>query len=338
MMSPEERADLFSHVDLRRLTGKPVPQRANASVRVDCPVHGGKNDLAIFRDHGFCFSATCGWSGGAFDTAAILMGLYSKTDVLWTSKHYHTIIAKLKQLREGFVEPEQEQVQAPTAAELEDKWVRAVNNTSIVDLSRIDRWRGWPDGTSLKYKLALTGAAIMIPVFDSKEVLRTLRYRVRPKLESDDRPKYWGTAGANEESVLYGGLTMPKNTGKVVVLVEGEFDTISSQLARVPTLNFINGAGWKDGRRGAVERLLKRFETIVVAYDQDEGGWNGVTGYTTQRGNRVPGLVDVVPAERLKAAMWDPRKGKDPNEYITKNGEASWRDLILNTYRSSQSM
>lgn len=330
-MNKEQREELFRSVDLRRLTGQPVPRRAGASVRVDCPVHGGKGDLAIFSDHAYCFSTQCGWSGRAFDTAAILMGLYDKHNPLWPSQHFSTIIENLRRLKEGYTAPVEEPENIPTEAELTDLLIKATPSVAT-DLLRIDKWRGWPEGTAIKYRLGLTSNAIVIPVLRSDGKLLTLRYRIRPKLESADRPRYWGTPGLNSQSFLYGGHTMPKNNRKVLVLVEGEFDTISSQLAGVPTLSFTNGAGWKDDREEIVRKLLDKFQTILVAYDRDEGGANGMYGYTSgtmPRIKKVPGILTAFPdASRIRELVWDPALGKDPNEYIKRNGVESWRQLV----------
>lgn len=335
-MKEAERDAIYEKVDLRRLTGQRVPARVNSSVRVDCPVHGGKNDLAIFKDHAFCFSVACGWSGGPFDTAAILLGYYSKTDVLWPNKHFNDIMNKLKALAVEEYTPEPEP-EPPTETELLEVVKRycPTQGEPLRELYKIDRWRGWPDGTAYSRMLGLTKHSIVIPVFNSKGKLLTLRYRVRPSFEDPDKPKYWGTVGLNDQNILYGGYTMPPNKGRVVLLVEGEFDTISSQLAGVPTLNFINGAGWKEGRAEVLQALHKRFKTIVIAYDQDEGGNRGVYGYTTNRGNKVPGLLNNkewfvdVSKNSVRNLSWNARLGKDPNEFIKRNGTQAWRNLIL---------
>jgi hypothetical protein len=323
MLTKSQREELFHSVDLRALTGRPVPRRANDAVRVDCPVHGGKNDLAIFPDHAYCFSAKCGWTGRAFDVAAILLGYYDKQDPMWPSKCFKPVMETLQRLKAGYVKPLMVRQEPPTEAQLEDLWVGARHNTEIEDLKRVDRWRGWPEGTANEYKLALTTTAIMIPVFNSKERLVSIRYRIRPKLESKERPKYWGVSGANDAHIMFGGNNLPKNTGKVLVLVEGEFDTISSQLAGVPTLNFINGAGWKDGREVIIAALLRRFERVLVAYDQDEAGYEGASALA----NNAMRLPDILRG-RVMPVTWNADLGKDPNEFVKKQGVAAWRTLI----------
>lgn len=324
MLTQSQREELFNSVDLRKLTGQPVPNRASKAVRVDCPVHGGKGDLAIFPDHAFCYSAKCGWRGGAFDTAAILLGHYSKTDVMWPSKSFKPVMDTLYKLKAGYVKPVETPIEPPTAAQL--AVILASAGESHAELRKIDKWRGWPEGTASTYRLGMTKSAIAIPVFDSKERLVSIRYRIRPALESKERPKYWGVEGANDPNILYGGFTMPPNKGKLLVLVEGEFDTISSQLAGVPTLNFINGAGWKDGRETVTEKLLNKFQRVVVAYDQDEAGGKG--SYEIEY---------AMQTDRIQTLLWDKDLGKDPGEYVKKNGVAAWKAMVLKASRQDGS-
>lgn len=332
-LTKQEREELFRSVDLRRLTGQPVPKRHDQAVRVRCPVHDEKgqgNDLGIFPDHCYCFSAKCGYRARAFDTAAILLGLYSRDDPMWPSKAFETVIQKLRDLRDGHGAPEVVETTPPTSEELQSLLDGMGDN--IEDQCRIDTWRGWPPYTASEYGLRLTSTAIAIPVRRSDGKLMTIRYRIRPKLESPERPRYWGTPGLNNQSFLYGGYTMPKNSGKVVVLVEGEFDTISSQCAGVPTLCALNGAGYKEDRADILDRLLTKFERVVIAYDQDEGGQRGVYGFNTESGRRVPGLIsDDRPNPNVLVANWNPSLGKDPGEYIKKNGAKAWQSLIRAT-------
>lgn len=323
MLTKSQKEELFSSVDLRRLTGQPVPQRVSKAVRVDCPVHGGVNDLAVFPDHAFCYSAKCGWRGDAFDTAAILLGVYSKQDPMWPSKNFGTIIKTLQQLKAGYQKPVMEKpVEPPTEAQLEQ--LLQSGSDDLEDQAKIDKWRGWPEYTASKYGLRVGKSAIYIPVRNSKGTLVTIRHRIRPALEQKDRPKYWGVEGANDPNILYGGFTLPTNKGKLLVLVEGEFDTISSQLAGVPTLNFINGAGWKEGREEVVTKLLRKFERIVVAYDQDDAGRKGTEA-----------LLMHAPENSLVLLAWNKDLGKDPGEYVKKNGVQSWRTLLIQATKTA---
>lgn len=332
MLTKQERNDLFNSVDLRYLSGKQVPRSADQSVRIDCPIHGGKGDLGIFTNHAYCFSAKCGWSGGAFDTAAILLGLYSKSDPLWPSRHFKSIISKLQELKAGYVEPEVRAVLPPTESEME-KLLTKFTNT---DVDWIDEWRGWPSGTASKAGLRCNRSAIAIPVRRSDGKLLTIRYRILPDFDDGTRPKYWGTAGANDDTILYGGNTLLSNKGSCIVLVEGEFDTLASQSAMVPTLSFANGAGWRPERRVRLDALLRKFQRLVIAYDQDAAGNNGVFGYTTPNGKQRPGLLSgVSDSRRISVAKWDPALGKDPNEFIKRNGAREWRHLIFRTMSTS---
>lgn len=312
-MTDSEREELFRSVDLRVLTGRPVPRRPNASVRTDCPIHGGRGDLGIFRDHSFCFSAKCGWRGRAFDTAAILLGLYSNSDPLWPSKAYGTVITKLRDLAAGQDSPrEREGVAAPSREQLE-RWTEQA--TGRISLDRFARWRGIPRRGLERYRLGKYAGNLAIPVLDKDGKVVNIRYR-RP---DDGEPRYWGVPGLNQ-SLIYGEATIPANpwkwAGRVLALVEGELDTVALQQIGIPAIAFTNGAGWKNERQALLDSL--EFDWLVSLLDRDEAGHDSVHGYTTLRGNFVPGLKQALgtQAHKLIEVPWPKAWGKDPNEVV----------------------
>ena len=71
--------------------------------------------------------------------------------------------------------------------------------------------------------------------------------------------------------------------------------------------------GWKEERKALLDQL--EYDWLVVAYDRDEAGHDSVHGYTTLRGNFVPGLKQVL-EDKMLEVPWPKAWGKDPNEVV----------------------
>lgn len=117
--------------------------------------------------------------------------------------------------------------------------------------------RRWWDKQSEEYR-------IWIPVGK--------RGHVAARLEgSDVQPKYRNSKGLDTKGVLFGREWIPQHF-KYAILTEGPYDALKLQYHSFPATAVLGTGNWSTRKIS----LLARFQTIVLAFDNDDAG-NGLT-------------------------------------------------------------
>ena len=135
----------------------------------------------------------------------------------------------------------------------------------------------------------------------------------------DSTPKYLNSAESaifKKKDNLY-GLNLAKNAirkANLAILVEGYMDVVS--LADAGVENVVATLGTALTAEQA--KLLKRYtDTVVLSYDSDGAGQNA-----TMRG------IDILKEAGCRVRILQLDEGKDPDEYIRKNGKESFEKLV----------
>lgn len=193
------------------------------------------------------------------------------------------------------------------------------------DLYRYLRSRKFTDDILLKSGLVLKSSSghiydrfrdrVMFPIFDVMGNVIGFGGRVL----DDSLPKYVNspeTVVYNKGKHLY-ALNFAKNSGsKSIIIVEGYMDVISLHQSGISNVVASLGTALT-GNQG---RVLKKYaDEIIIAYDADTAGQAA-----TQRGMEL--LRDIGCNVRVLTVP----DGKDPDEYIKKNGPDRFRKLAEN--------
>ncbi len=154
---------------------------------------------------------------------------------------------------------------------------------------------------------------IMFPIFDIRGNIIGFGGRVT----DSSMPKYMNspeTKVYNKSKNLY-ALNMAKNSGeKQLIVVEGYMDVIS--LHQNGIINTVASLG--TALTESQGRILKKYaEEIVIAYDADMAGQAA-----TLRG------LDLLNDIGCNVKVLQVPEGKDPDEYIRRNGAESFRGLL----------
>ena len=138
-------------------------------------------------------------------------------------------------------------------------------------------------------------------------------------INPDDNPKYLNSPESKifqKKNNLYGLNTSRQNVGKegYIILVEGYMDTIALYQAGVTNVAASLGTALTENQA----RLIKRYtKNVILSYDADGAG----------RAAALRGL-DILKAEDCKVRVLHVTDGKDPDEYIKKNGKDAFLKLI----------
>lgn len=157
---------------------------------------------------------------------------------------------------------------------------------------------------------------VMFPIFDIRGNVigfggRVLDSSVPKYLNSPETPVYF--KGKN----LYGMNFAKGSEEKRVIIVEGYMDVIS--LHQRGIINTVASLG--TALTESQGRLLKKYaEEIIISYDADTAGQAA-----TMRG------LDLLNDIGCNVKVLTVPEGKDPDEFIRKNGEAEFRKLIDNS-------
>lgn len=119
-------------------------------------------------------------------------------------------------------------------------------------------------------QLGHNGLAFIIPVFDAEGNLLTLRYR-QDSTFGDKGPKYWGTSGRNG-LYIYPEPLLLHAEGPVLVLCEGELDTLVLWQRGIPAATLTNGAGNAKKLPSKIRQRFPQYTHFLIATDQDEAG------------------------------------------------------------------
>lgn len=175
------------------------------------------------------------------------------------------------------------------------------------------------DAVELNY-LGHTGEAFSIPVFDKDGKLLTIRYRRDDGLETD-RPKYWGTAGANQ-TLVYEPQRPEGRPRFLTLLVEGELDALRLAQEGYRAISLTNGAQAVASASNAA--LLEPFLPLVIVTDQDDAGNTA---------------ADVL-MKRWPGACWRVRWpsvfGKDVTEFLQRQPLAAFQKRVEAACRKFQ--
>ena len=139
------------------------------------------------------------------------------------------------------------------------------------------------------------------------------------RIIGNGEPKYLNSQESNVFQKKYNlyGLNL---TGKDVrnedsiVLVEGYMDVVSLYQHGVRNVSASLGTALTENQA----RLIKRYtKNVILSYDADQAGQNAAL-----RG------LDILYAEGCRAKVLKVTDGKDPDEFIKKNGRSAFKDLM----------
>lgn len=141
------------------------------------------------------------------------------------------------------------------------------------------------------------------------------------RIVGDGEPKYLNSqeSGVFQKKYNLYGLNL---TGKDVrnedsiVLVEGYMDVVSLYQHGIRNVSASLGTALTENQA----RLIKRYtKNVILSYDADQAGQNAAF-----RG------LDILYAEGCRARVLKVTDGKDPDEFVKKNGKAAFRELMQN--------
>ena len=141
------------------------------------------------------------------------------------------------------------------------------------------------------------------------------------RIIGDGEPKYLNSQESGifqKKNNLYGLNLARKDVSREdsIVLVEGYMDVVSLYQAGVRNVSASLGTALTENQA----RLIKRYtRNVVLSYDSDQAGQNAA-----MRG------IDILYREGLRARVLRVSDGKDPDEFIRKNGRGAFYDLMDN--------
>jgi hypothetical protein len=187
--------------------------------------------------------------------------------------------------------------------------------------------RGLTATTVIQNLIGHTGEAFSIPLMENG-IVRSIRYRRDDELAGEDRPKYWGTPGANQ-SMLYRPV-LPKqygydNSKYGPILCEGELDALRLAQEGYQAVSLTNGCNAIKLEHAAQLRALARSigtNRITVCYDQDEPGRTGSQA-----------AVSLLSASMTAYAVhWPLQQGKDVTEYLSNTGPVAFENRLKSAW------
>lgn len=139
------------------------------------------------------------------------------------------------------------------------------------------------------------------------------------RIIGDGNPKYLNSQESGvflKKNNLYGLNITRKDISKEnqAVLVEGYMDVISLYQSGIRNVSASLGTALTENQA----KLLKRYtQNIVLSYDSDQAGINAAL-----RG------LDILHKENCKVKVLHVTDGKDPDEFVKKNGRIAFKKLI----------
>lgn len=139
------------------------------------------------------------------------------------------------------------------------------------------------------------------------------------RIIGDGEPKYLNSqeSGVFQKKFNLYGLNL---TGKdvrnedAIVLVEGYMDVVSLYQHGIRNVSASLGTALTENQA----RLIKRYtKNVILSYDADQAGQNAAL-----RG------IDILYSEGCRAKVLKVNDGKDPDEFIKKNGKSAFKGLI----------
>ncbi len=139
------------------------------------------------------------------------------------------------------------------------------------------------------------------------------------RIIGDGNPKYLNSQESRvflKKNNLYGLNITRQDIGKEnqAILVEGYMDVISLYQSGIRNVSASLGTALTESQA----KLLKRYtQNIVLSYDADQAGINAAL-----RG------IDILHKENCKVKVLHVTDGKDPDEFVKKNGKIAFKKLI----------
>ncbi|MDD7718723.1 MAG: DNA primase [Eubacteriaceae bacterium] len=140
-------------------------------------------------------------------------------------------------------------------------------------------------------------------------------------IDPNDNPKYLNSPESRifqKKNNLYGLNLSRQDVGKAdfIIIVEGYMDVISLYQSGIKNVAASLGTALTENQA----RLIKRYtKNVVLTYDADNAGRTAAL-----RG------MEILRKEGLKVKVLHVTDGKDPDEFIKKNGKQAFLDLIEN--------
>ena len=140
-------------------------------------------------------------------------------------------------------------------------------------------------------------------------------------IDAEDNPKYLNSAESKifqKKYNLYGLNISRQSVGKegFIILVEGYMDTIALYQSGIENVAAALGTALTENRAKLIKRYTK---DVILSYDADGAG----------RAAALRGL-DILRKEECKVKVLHVTDGKDPDEYIKKNGKQAFLKLVEN--------
>lgn len=141
-------------------------------------------------------------------------------------------------------------------------------------------------------------------------------------IDPNDNPKYLNSPESKvfkKKNNIYGLNLSRQSIGKenFFILVEGYMDTIALYQGGVKNVGATLGTALTENQAKLIKRYTK---DVVLSYDADEAGRNAAL-----RG------MDILKSEGCKVRVLHVTDGKDPDEFIKKNGKQAFLDLVDNS-------
>lgn len=138
-------------------------------------------------------------------------------------------------------------------------------------------------------------------------------------IEPEDNPKYLNSPESRvfqKKNNLYGLNISRQSVGKdgYIILVEGYMDTIALYQSGVENVAASLGTALTENQAKLIKRYTK---DVVLSYDADSAG----------RAAALRGL-EILKHEDCKVKVLHVTDGKDPDEYIKKNGKTAFLKLV----------
>lgn len=138
-------------------------------------------------------------------------------------------------------------------------------------------------------------------------------------IDPEDNPKYLNSPESKifqKKNNLYGLNISRQSVGKVgfIILVEGYMDTIALYQSGIENVAASLGTALTENQA----KLIKRYtREVILSYDADGAG----------KAAALRGL-DILKKEDCKVKVLHVTDGKDPDEYVKKNGKAAFLKLV----------
>ena len=141
------------------------------------------------------------------------------------------------------------------------------------------------------------------------------------RIIGEGEPKYLNSqesAVFRKKNNLYGLNLSRKEAGRqdAIILVEGYMDVVSLYQAGVRNVSASLGTALTENQAKLIRRYTKN---VILSYDADSAGQNAAF-----RG------LDVLYKAGCRARVLKVTNGKDPDEFIRKNGRKAFADLVQN--------